>query len=530
MENLSLAIGFIGLILISFLAEKLLGSWKNGRGRPLPPGPKGLPFVGNINDLPKSGELEAHHWLKHKDLYGPISSITVMGQTIVIINDAQLAFELLDKRSVKHSSRPKQLFAGEMVGWEQVTGMVPYGERFRIHRKNMSRIIGSKQVAAQYNKLQEAEVGHFLLHLLDDPKNLVDHIKREAGSLILKIVYGYTAEPFTKDPFLDMVGEAMDNFARAAVPGSFLVDVFPFLRYVPDWVPGTGFKQIAKDYRAQLTETINRPYAFVEHQLAQGKDSSSYLSRLIESGNLTPEEHFNSKSSAVALYGGGADTTVSSIACFFLAMTVFPDVQRKAQEEIDRVVGQNRLPNIADRENLPYVEAVVNEVMRWHPIGPMGLPHGSSEDDVFEGYFIPKEAILLANIWHFTHDPKVYHEPMTFNPERFLSSEGHEPETDPGKFVFGFGRRICPGRILAENSLFLTIAQSLAVFNISKPVVDGKPVEPAIKFTPGVISHPEPFDTSIKPRSSHHEKLIRTIEQTYPWEESDSKTLESIKF
>lgn len=80
-------------------------------------------------------------------------------------------------------------------------------------------------------------------------------------------------------------------------------------------------------------------------------------------------------------------------------MTVFPDVQRKAQEEIDRVVGQNRLPNIADRENLPYVEAVVNEVMRWHPIGPMGLPHGSSEDDVFEGYFIPKEAILLANIW-----------------------------------------------------------------------------------------------------------------------------------
>lgn len=119
---------------------------------------------------------------------------------------------------------------------------------------------------------------------------------------------------------------------------------------------------------------------------------------------------------------------------------------------------------------------------------------------------------------------------MTFNPDRFLSSEGHEPETDPGKFVFGFGRRICPGRILAENSLFLTIAQSLAVFNISKPVVDGKPVEPAIKFTPGVISHPEPFNTSIKPRSLHREKLIRTIEQTYPWEESDSKILESIKF
>lgn len=80
-------------------------------------------------------------------------------------------------------------------------------------------------------------------------------------------------------------------------------------------------------------------------------------------------------------------------------MAVFPEAQRKAQEEIDRVVGQDRLPNVSDRPNLPYVEALVKEVLRWHPVAPMGLPHTSSEDDVAEGYFIPKDALLLANIW-----------------------------------------------------------------------------------------------------------------------------------
>ena len=80
-------------------------------------------------------------------------------------------------------------------------------------------------------------------------------------------------------------------------------------------------------------------------------------------------------------------------------MTLFPEVQRKAQDEIDRVVGNDRLPGFEDRDQLPYVDAIVKEVLRWHPIGPMGLPHTSTEDDTYEGYFIPKGALLMANIW-----------------------------------------------------------------------------------------------------------------------------------
>ncbi|KAK1983937.1 cytochrome P450 [Colletotrichum cereale] len=528
MDMIPLLISFFGLVAVSYLVEKVFNRLRNGRRPPLPPGPKGLPIVGNINDLPTSDEFEARHWLKHKDLYGPISSITTMGQTIVILNDLGLAYELLDKRSVKHSSRPSQVFTGEMVGVENLTGMLTYGDRLRVHRKNMSRVIGSRTSASQYNSLQEAEVGHLLLHLLDEPGHLIEHIKREAGSLIVKITYGYNAEPFKEDPLLQMIDETMENFSRGCVPGAFLVDIFPFLRYVPSWVPGAGFKQIAKEWKAQFFGTRDISYAFVEQQVAQGKDNGSFLSQLLKASDSSPETIHTNKYSSLGLFGGGADTTVSAIATFFLTMMLHPEAQKRAQEEIDRIVGQDRLPNIHDRENLPYVQALIKEIMRWHPIGPMGLPHSSTEDDVFEGYSIPKGAMVFANIWEFAHDPNRYADPMAFKPERFLAGEGRAPEMDPEKFVFGFGRRVCPGRYLAENSIYLNVAQAVAVYNISKPVRDGRVVEPEVKFLPGVVSHPAPFDVSIKPRSPQHEKLIRAIEETHPWQKSDAEKLERI--
>jgi len=106
--------GFLLLfgIIAAYLINKLVNTQKHKH--PLPPGPKGLPFLGNVNDLPKpGGGLEAHHWLKHKDEYGPISSVTVLGQTIVIVNDAQLALELLRDRA-QHQARPHMVFASDM--------------------------------------------------------------------------------------------------------------------------------------------------------------------------------------------------------------------------------------------------------------------------------------------------------------------------------------------------------------------------------------------------------------------------------
>ncbi|KAL2008457.1 hypothetical protein VTN00DRAFT_6651 [Thermoascus crustaceus] len=526
--NLLLGVTGLYIVLKIFLLPKK-------KLAPLPPGPRPLPFAGNIADLPPPGAQEWQHWLKHKDLYGPISSVTVFGQTIIILNDVHAAFELLEKRSALHSARPSMVFAAEMVGWEHATAMLPSCDRLRTHRKNFHQLLGTKRAISSFFPLENVETRRFLLRVLEKPDDLLQHIRTHAGAIILKITYGYTIEPHKKDPLVDIAEQALEQFSVAATPGAFLVDTVPLLKYLPDWFPGTGFKRTARAWKKNLTDAVEKPYAFARQQMREkgkGAYEESFLSKVFEEKDtLTPEEDHVAKWSAASIYTGGADTTVSSIACFFLAMTLYPDVQRKAQEEIDRVVGTDRLPGFEDREKLPYIDAIVKEILRWHPVAPMGLPHVTSEEDVYEGYRIPKGALLFPNIWAFTHDPTTYHDPMTFSPERFLSTT---PEPDPHILSFGFGRRICPGRVLADSSIYLSVAQSLAVFDISEAKDinnDNKNDEnEEVHFRPGVISHPVPFRASIKPRSAKQEALIRAVEREHPWQESDARVLEGIVY
>ncbi|KAG2739378.1 cytochrome P450 [Suillus brevipes Sb2] len=170
----------------------------------------------------------------------------------------------------------------------------------------------------------------------------------------------------------------------------------------------------------------------------------------------------------------------------FLAITAFPDLQKKAQAEIDAVVGPDRPPSFADRNSLPYIEALVKEVLRWNVISPTGFPHRVTEDDVHDGYYIPKGSMVLSNIWSMLNDQRTYAKPSQFNPERFLANDGKEPEIDPRTIGFGFGRRICPGLHLADASIWISAAMSLAVFDISKIVEDGIEITP--EFEPSLSS------------------------------------------
>lgn len=167
------------------------------------------------------------------------------------------------------------------------------------------------------------------------------------------------------------------------------------VRYLPDWCPGTDFKAKARRMAKQLEHTAERPFRFVKQQMREKTNKTSFLSQVLES---TPEKEAIHKWSAAAMYLGGADTTVAALRTFFLAMTLHPEIQKKAQEELDRVIGGGRLPNTADKPNLPYIEAVMKETHRWHPIGPMGIPHAAEKDISVLGYTIPKDSVLLANI------------------------------------------------------------------------------------------------------------------------------------
>jgi len=190
-------------------------------------------------------------------------------------------------------------------------------------------------------------------------------------------------------------------------------------------------------------------------------------------------------------------------------MVFQPSAQSKAQKEIDTVVGHDRLPTLEDRDQLHYVEALIQETMRVYTAGPIGLPHVVSENDICQGYFIPKGSMVLTNNAMFYNDPKIYPEPDKFSPERFLPSNGNFKQKDPREYLFGFGRRICPGMHLGDASVWLACATVLAAFDISPAVKNGVPVMPSGNFMDGIISHPEPFECTITPRNASVVALLQ---------------------
>lgn len=477
---------------------------------PLPPGPRGLPLLGNVLDMPSAQE-----WLtfaKWGETWGDICSVTVLGQTLIIINSAKIAFDILDKKSSIYSDRPTLQMGGELVGWKNTLVLLPYGDRFRNSRRLFHRLIGSHSAMEKFLPAEENETRRFLRRVLTQPEDLAVHIRKTAGSIILMISHGYEVRD-KDDPFVNLADHATEQFAVSTAPGGFMVDVIPFLRHVPAWFPGAGFKTKASAWASTLSEMVERPHNFVKQQMAAGTNRTSFTSSLLESKQLSADEEFDIKWSAASLYSGGADTTVSAIYAFFLAMTLYPEVAKKAQAEIDTIVGNDRLPTFGDREQLPYVDALVKEVLRWNCVVPTGVPHRAMEDGIHEGYFIPKGSFIISNIWKLTHDPRMYVNPMVFEPARFLATEGRTPELDPRELCFGFGRRICPGQHLADASVFISCAMSLAVFEISKCVEDGVVVEPVNENTTGTISHPKPFRCSIVPRSEKAVSLIQGDER-----------------
>ncbi|KAL1685715.1 cytochrome P450 [Schizophyllum commune] len=479
----------------------------------LPPGPSSLPLIGSLLSMPSEQEWKTYaEW---GTIYGPISSVSVLGQRIVIVNSLQIAADLLDKRSAIYSDRPTLAFVSDCVGWCRAMVFRRYGPDFRTIRRLVHSVIGTPAAIRKFDRIEEEEVHGFLQRLLAKPADFADHIRHMTGAIILRISHGYRVLP-QDDPFNKLAEDAMDKFSKAASPRNFPANVLPFLLKLPEWFPGAGFKRTGRAWRATFDEMAELPFRLVKTQLANGTAEDSFASRMLEEKSyMSSEEEDIIKWAATSLHAGGADTTVASIHALFRFMAMNPDAQAKAQAEIDEVVGTDRLPTIEDRENLPYVNALALEVLRAHAVAPTGVAHRLMKDDVYNGFFIPKGSLIVANLWQMLHEENTYDRPNDFRPERFLAGEGRTPEKDPRTICFGFGRRICPGKtavqpFLADVSLFLACAAVLSVFNIRKWQENGVEVDPIEGQTSGTVSHPWPFKCIIVPRSGKAAALIQS--------------------
>ncbi|KAI0296290.1 cytochrome P450 [Multifurca ochricompacta] len=488
------------------LFASLVLLWVRNPRRRLPPGPRGLPILGNVIGLRK--EYQWRHWAKYKDSYGPVSSLCIMGQPIIILNSLKACEDLLEKRSAVYSGRPVSQFAGEMIGWNLQMILSPYGDRFRSMRKLVARHIGTNAGIAQFRPAQELEARYLLARVCENPESFLKDIRISVAAIFLKMSYGYSIERNKPDPLLTVLDTAAHEFYVATTPGAWLVDTFPSLRHIPAWMPGASFKKVAEKYRHTNLEQTYRPLDHVKRRLLDKTAVPSFTSALLQS-ELSSLDMETLPFAATSLFGGGTDTVVATTSTFVLAMVLFPDVQRKAQEEIDRVVGSSRLPNFDDREHLPYLAALYKELLRWHVIGPLGIPHSTTEDDWYGDYFIPKGSLVMTNLWQIANDPEIYDDPSAFRPERFL---GAQSALDPHTFVFGFGRRGCPGQALAGATVYAFMSASLATLKF-EPAPE---CPPSPEFISGTVSHPKPFKCNIKPRSPSALETIRAVNAEHP--------------
>ncbi|XP_006456136.1 hypothetical protein AGABI2DRAFT_227934 [Agaricus bisporus var. bisporus H97] len=495
---------FLVLLLCNLLWKWWIRRRDNPKGLPFPPGPKRLPIIGNMLDFARENESAAYLGMAQK--YGDLVFLSALGVNVLIVNDFQTANELFEKPSYISVS-----FLDRM-GWHWSFGHMRYGERWKNHRKMFHRQF--QQSVAPIHRPVQLRSAHELLRLIqEEPQDLINHLRHNAASVIMGVVYGIDVSP-KDDRYISVAEIALDGMARAANPGAFMVDIIPSLKYVPSWMPGAGFQSKARFWRNAVMEMRDAPFKKVLKSLSSGTAKQCFVTNLVtdlEHKENKDEEMEQIRNCAGLAYAAGAESSVSSLSSFFLAMLLYPEVLRKAREELDRVIGRGRLPDFTDRDTLPYITAIAKETLRWNPVAPLGLPHMATENDVFRGYFIPAGTLIMGNTWTILHDPGNFPDPMRFNPERFMNKpDGQQfSPNDPLSTAFGYGRRICPGRFVAEGQLWITVASILAAFDIN-PGRDrnGNIVKPEAKFSSGMICHPLPFGYSIMPRDEIAKKLI----------------------
>ncbi|KAI0715645.1 O-methylsterigmatocystin oxidoreductase [Cerioporus squamosus] len=480
------------------------------KGRALPPGPRRLPLIGNMLDIPNS-----QAWCGFRDLslkYGDIAYLQVIGQHIIVLGSAMAVSEFLEKHASNTSDRLVTPVV-RLTGIDWLIGLMPYGAVWRAHRRALWQHFRPAMVHT-YHPVQRTVIHMFLLDLLHKPDNLKERVRLVVAATILKITYGIDADDETRD-IIQMIDAALEGSAQALIPGKFLVDAFPLLQYMPAWFPGAGFQKTFARWRQEtlqmkaqvLSKTRNTASTekvipgttpVVEALMAQSLNVPAGLSL----GTLIEDV-------AAVTFVAGTDTTYSTAFSAFVALSMFPEVQQKAQAELDAVVGRHRLPDLDDRGALVYLQAVIMESLRWHNVVPLGIPHRTVADDEIQGYFIPAGTTLVPNIWACMHDPRDYKDPAEFRPDRFVREGKIDTAVrDPFTIVFGSGRRICPGRYFAKDMLFLIIASVLHTFNVD-PLVDdiGQPVKVESQTTDGGLSYLEDCDCTITPRCSEEEML-----------------------
>ncbi|KAH7081438.1 cytochrome p450 monooxygenase [Paraphoma chrysanthemicola] len=496
------------------------------RPKDLPPGPPTLPLLGNIHLMPKEKSwLQLSRWAEE---YGPIYSLMMGTQTYIVLNSPEAVRDLMDKRSQIYSSRPDMYVAQEVASGGLRLVVMKYGALWRTMHKMIHNIFNIR-AAVTYVPYQDLENKQMLSDFLDNPQDFVNHIRRFSNSLTTQMVFGVRTHTH-EDPRLRQLFEGFQEWSEIAGGTSTqLLDLYPILQKLPAFLR-PNFRYAQQLHKKELG-LYSSHWMEAKKALLDGTGKPCFSNDVLR---VQEKEKMNDDQAAYlsgSLLEAGSDTTSSTLIGFVLAMLSYSDVQQRAKEEIDRVVGPDRLPNIDDWPNLPYIRAIIKETIRWMPTTVSAVPHRVLEENFYQGYRIPRDATVLINVWGLHMDPKRNPNPRVFDPTRFendLRTEFECATGDPSKrnnYIFGAGRRLCQGMHIAERSLFLATTRMLWAFNFERPRDHHtgmlKPLPDVDEFHGTMIIQPAPFEVVITPRTQKKASMIKKI-----WRDAEEELLD----
>ncbi|KAI7547780.1 hypothetical protein KC331_g4808 [Hortaea werneckii] len=478
-------------------------------GKQLPPGPQGLPIIGNALQMPQ--RLPWLEFYRMSREYGPIMYMNLAGQSAIILSTHQAAYDLLSARSALCSDRPRVVMAGELACKGMHTLLRPYDARYKLHQRMATPFL-NPSAANRIRPLQELESRQLLFDLLNgsnkegkygiDPHHLLE---RAMASFIYCLLYGYRLRT-GDEPELREAKRVLAEYEQTAKPGAYLVDAFPALNYLPrPLAPWQGkaeqlYEQQANLHLGNLAKALQQ----------EGPNVTKLMYASREAKEMTEVEL---AFSVGVLADAAIDTSTMTLNWLIVAaLSNRAEWVQKAQSILDKVVGRARLPRWEDRVELTSIDAITNEVLRWRPIIAGGVPHFTKESDVYGSYYIPANTIVLPNLYAIARDETMFgSEVDTFIPERWIDANGKLK--DLPDIGFGFGRRICAGRHVARNGLFIKVARLLWTFNI-EPGVDrttGNTIEVSdMDCVDGLVVLPKPFKAVFRPRCDNVKDVLNS--------------------
>lgn len=465
--------------------------------------------------------------------------LKILGATHIVISDPDIANELLALRGASYSERPRIVMLHELVSGEGNLGSSPPSRYWKNVRKLAAHTLTSGTLQV-YNKFQTDEAARLILGLLNDVGNYEYLFERYSTTVTLLQLHGKrisrTAE---EEKHVKTITTIVRTLERTGAPGAYLVDFIPMLKWLPSAF--AAFKREAKElhnfeysYFRGLTNE-----ATIQYKSEKSKGSRAMMHHFLEKKDHYALSDFEIAYGLGTLLEGGSGTTSSAMQSFCLAMWHYPEWQTKMQKEIDQVVGNQRTPSFDDWPALPTVRAAMKETLRWRPVVPngeyqpacsgiqlfrslslteAGIPHMAKEADSYDGFHIPKGAIIHACQYAMFKDETRYPNAKDFNPDRWLNPNYptfQSPLTEYPNLkrfaAFGFGRRICPGLVAAERSLFIEISMLMWACSVVKKLDSKGDVIPVSleDYRAGNNTGPKTFSFNLEVRDPAKLEVLR---------------------